>query len=223
MAVRERAGRLGAERRRAWVRGAAGLGVALVVLAGCAGPAPPSGPVAACQDGLKLTVVAGGWHTGIGVPASVLGGRLAVLRRADPAAGAFGFGFGQRDYYMAADPGVGDLLRATVPGPAVLLVTPLPAGWSREERVWHLCAPATGAAGLERFLAHAFAAGPGGAPVPVGPGPCAGCVFYAATERYDLAHTCNWWTAAALRAAGVKVRAAGVVTAGEVLRQLGRR
>ncbi len=201
------------------VRAAAAV---LLGLAGCAGPAPPSGPASACRDGLKLTVVAGGWHTGIGVPASVLVGRLAALRRADPRAGAFGFGFGQRDYYMAADPGVGDLLRATLPGPAVLLVTPLPVGWSRAERVWHVCAPADGAAGLRRFLAAAFASGADGGPVPVGPGPCAGCVFYAATERYDLAHTCNWWTAAALRAAGVKLRAAGVVTAGDVLGQLGR-
>ena len=205
-------------RRAAWVV----LGGVLAWVAACTGPAPPPGPVAACRDGVKLTVAAGGWHTGIGVPAALLDGRLAVLRRADLGAGAFGFGFGQRAYYMAADPGLGDLLRATVPGPAVLLVTPLPVGWSREERVWHLCAPAGGAARLGRFLARALAAGPDGAPVPVGPGPCAGCVFYAATERYDLAHTCNWWTAAALRAAGLKVRAEGVVTAGEVVEQLGR-
>lgn len=207
-------------RRWAWLWGG-GMLLALE-LVGCAGPAPPPGPVAACRDGLPLTVVAGGWHTGIGVPAALLEGRLAALRRADPRAGAFGFGFGQRDYYMAADPGVGDLLRATLPGPAVLLVTPLPLGWSRAERVWHLCAPARGAAGLGRFLTAAFASGPDGGVAPVGAGPCAGCVFYAATERYDLAHTCNWWTAAALRAAGVNVRAEGVVTAGEVVEQLGR-
>jgi Protein of unknown function (DUF2459) len=198
------------------------LAAELLALAGCAGPPPPSGPVATCRGGLALTVVAGGWHTGIGVPASLLEGRLAALRRADPGAGAFGFGFGQRDYYMAANPGLGDLLRATVPGPAVLLVTPLRYGWAPGERVWHLCAPAGGAAGLARFLAASFAAGGDGAPVPVGPGPCAGCVFYAAAERYDLAHTCNWWTAEALRAAGVKVRAAGVVTAGDLFGQLER-
>jgi hypothetical protein len=48
-------------------------------------------------------------------------------------------------------------------------------------------------------------------------------VFYAATGTYDLSHTCNTWTAEALRAAGAPVSAAGVVFAGQLLDQLGRR
>jgi hypothetical protein len=62
-----------------------------------------------------------------------------------------------------------------------------------------------------------------GMPRRLGPGPDPQSVFYAATGTYDLSHTCNTWTAEALRAAGAPVSAAGVVFAGQLLDQLGRR
>ena len=59
-----------------------------------------------------------------------------------------------------------------------------------------------------------------GPPRRIGAGPYPQSVFYASTGTYNLAHTCNTWTAEALRVAGLPVNAAGVVFAGQVLDQL---
>src|SRR5882724_8829035 len=66
-----------------------------------------------------------GWHTEIGLRADMITGPLAALEREFPGAGYFTFGWGERGYYMATDPGVADLLRALAPGPAVMLVRSL--------------------------------------------------------------------------------------------------
>jgi uncharacterized protein (TIGR02117 family) len=46
--------------------------------------------------------------------------------------------------------------------------------------------------------------------------------FYAARSRYNLFNTCNTWVARALSTAGLAVASAGVITAGEVMRQVKR-
>jgi hypothetical protein len=50
---------------------------------------------------------------------------LAALKAEFPSAGYLVFGWGARDYYMARNPGIGDILRAVASGPAVMLVIPL--------------------------------------------------------------------------------------------------
>jgi hypothetical protein len=52
---------------------------------------------------------------------------LAALKAAFPTARHLVFGWGARDYYMAQNPSITDLLRAAAPGPAVMLVIPLQA------------------------------------------------------------------------------------------------
>lgn len=54
----------------------------------------------------------------------------------------------------------------------------------------------------------------------IGGGPYPQSVFYTATGRYYLSHTCNTWTAEALRVAGLPVSSTGVVFAAQVLDQL---
>lgn len=54
-----------------------------------------------------------------------ISGPLAALKAEFPSAGYLVFGWGARDYYMARDPGIGDIFRAVASGPAVMLVIPL--------------------------------------------------------------------------------------------------
>ena len=54
----------------------------------------------------------------------------------------------------------------------------------------------------------------------IGTGPYPQSVFYASTGTYSLSHTCNTWTAEALRVTGVPITSAGVVSAAQVLDQL---
>jgi hypothetical protein len=58
------------------------------------------------------------------------------------------------------------------------------------------------------------------APRRIGAGPYPQSVFYASTGTYNLSHTCNTWTAEALRVTGMPVSSAGVVFASQVLDQL---
>jgi len=51
-------------------------------------------------------------------------------------------------------------------------------------------------------------------------GPFSQSVFCASAGTYNLSHTCNTWTAEALRVAGLPISAAGVGFAGQVLDQL---
>src|SRR5262249_51415410 len=97
----------------------------LCVLAGCSAAIPiePHGEAASRTE--VLYVISGGWHTEIGLPVAAVGGSVAALRPAFAGARFLVFGWGARDYYMARNPGIGELLRAIVPGPAVMLVIPL--------------------------------------------------------------------------------------------------
>ena len=124
---------------------------------------------------------------------------------------------------MAQNFGIGDLLRAAVPGPAVMLVIPLeisPEAFFGASNVYGLPAPTNGVQRLSQFLWDYLVSEENGTPRRIGAGPYPKSVFYASTGTYNLGHTCNTWTAEALRAAGLPVNAAGVVFSGQVLDQL---
>jgi uncharacterized protein (TIGR02117 family) len=198
----------------AWVLyGLLGCGTAIPVKPD-AGPAPPHE---------AIYVISGGWHTEVGLPVEALGGSLRALKRDLPSARYLVFGWGARDYYMAQNFGIGDLLRAAVPGPAIMLVIPLetsPEAFFGASNVYALPAPPNGVQRLSRFLWDYLVNGESGTPRRIGAGPYPQSVFYASTGSYNLGHTCNTWTAEALRAAGLPVNTAGVVFAGQVLDQL---
>jgi hypothetical protein len=124
---------------------------------------------------------------------------------------------------MARDPGIGDLLRAVSPGPAVMLVIPLqasPEGFSGASNVFAVAISRDGLQRLLQFLWDDIAKDQEGTPHRIGTGPYPQSVFYSSAGIYSLAHTCNTWTAEALGVAGLPVSAAGVVFASQVLDQV---
>jgi uncharacterized protein (TIGR02117 family) len=170
-----------------------------------------------------IYVVAGGWHTELALPMSAIGGPLVALKPSFANAKYLVFGWGARDYYMARDPGLDDLLRAAVPGPAVMLVIPLqvsPEMFAGPGKTFAVTASRAGAARLWQFLWDYLAKGTEGGLQRIGAGPHPGSVFYASSGTFDLTHTCNTWTAEALRAAGLPVSSAGVVYPDQLLDQL---
>ena len=175
------------------------------------------------RRGDAIYVISGGWHTEIGLPVEALSGRLSPLRREFPSARYLVFGWGARDYYMAQNVGIGDLLRAAVPGPAVMLVIPLeipPEAFFGASNVYALPAPPNGGQHLSQFLWDYLVSEETGTPRRVGAGPYPQSAFYASSGTYNLGHTCNTWTAEALRTAGLPVNAAGVVFSGQLLDQV---
>jgi Protein of unknown function (DUF2459) len=167
-----------------------------------------------------IYVISGGWHTELGLLRKALSGPLAALNQDFPSARYLVFGWGAHDYYMATNPGIGDLLRATAPGPAVMLVIPLQISPEMFFGASNVFVLPGAAGGPPASLAVSVGLTETGAPHRIGSGPYPQSVFYASTGTYNLGHTCNTWTAEALRIAGLPVNAAGVVFAGQVLDQL---
>jgi len=192
------------------------------VLAGCAWS--PVEPYTGRAPSLEtLYVIASGWHTEIGLPAHAIAGPLRALQGAAPAAQYFVFGWGQRNYYMARHPGLGDLVEAATPGPAVMLVIPLdvpPREFFAGSSVFTVRVSREGLDRLSQFLWDYLEKDPRLVPRRVGDGPYLGSMFYASTGTYSLGNTCNTWTAEALRISGLPVSASGVVFAHQVVDQV---
>jgi uncharacterized protein (TIGR02117 family) len=190
---------------------------------GCTPAIPVNRGIGPAPRHEAIYVISGGWHTELALPVAALSGPLTALRPEFPSARYLAFGWGARDYYVAKNFGIGDLLRAAVPGPAVMLVIPLeisPETFFGASNVYALPAPPNGVQRLSQFLWDYLVSEENGAPRRIGTGPYPQSVFYASTGTYNLGHTCNTWTAEALRVAGLPVNAAGVVFAGQVLDQL---
>ena len=184
-------------------------------------PATPNAASAPRDE--VICVIFGGWHTELGLPLAEIRGPLAGLKPEFPNARYLVFGWGARDYYMARNPDIGDILRALAPGPAVMLVIPLqipPAVFFGASNVFLINVSRNGIERLSELLWNYLAANEEGPPRSIGTGPDPQSVFYASAGTYNLSHTCNTWTAEALRVAGLPVSAAGVVFAVQVLDQL---
>jgi uncharacterized protein (TIGR02117 family) len=195
----------------------------LLALHGVCAASPAEPPPAPAPQGAVVYVIVGGWHTELGLPTASISGPLAALASSFPGTRYLVFGWGARGYYMARDPGFGDLLRAATAGPAVMLVFPLavaPAAFAGAADALAIPISRAGADRLSRFLWEGLAVDRNQTPRDLGAGPYPQSVFYAATGTYDLSHTCNTWTAEALRAAGVPVTTAGIVFAGQLLDRL---
>src|SRR5215469_5027981 len=192
-----------------------------LVVAGCATPRTRNSGDA--RSGSQTAyVVAGGWHTEIGLPVAEMTGPLAAIGKDFPAAQTLIFGWGARDFYMAEKPDLGDLISAIWSGPAVTLVRPLAASPVAGDgtRVFALRLSREESDRLALYIWSSLTKDQSGAPLRVGSGPSPGSIFYASPMTYDLTMTCNSWTAQALHAAGLPVTAEGVVFARQVLDQV---
>lgn len=176
-----------------------------LLLAGCVVPAGP--PVTTANEPVRTVhLVRHGWHSGL------------VLRRADvsetsPLLRDFSgveyieVGWGDRDYYQAANPSAWMALRALFwPTPSALHVagfSTTPQAYFRESEVVALMLAQSAFDRLHARLRESFEFDAAGNPVALGPGLYGTSRFYASRESFHLFKTCNAWTAEVLREAGV--------------------
>jgi uncharacterized protein (TIGR02117 family) len=195
----------------------------LYVLTGCSGASSVEPYTGSASRTELLYVISGGWHTELGLPTEEIGGPLAALKSEFPSARYLVFGWGARDYYMARNPDMADMLPALAPGPAVMLIIPLkmpPETFFGASNTLIVHVSRDGSERLSELLWSFLAANDQVAPHRIGAGLFPESVFYTSTGTYNLSHTCNTWTAEALRVAGLPVSTAGVVFANQVLDQL---
>jgi len=197
--------------------------LALLAVAGCASTAPSRAPLPPGERAV-LYLARRSWHVDVGLAAADLQPALAPLGRQFSAAKYLFFGFGDRHYLLAGAHRTPGMVRALLPGPAVILVTAVgdPGGAFGPARVIELTVSRAQARALQDFIRASLSQSPAN---PLAPGPYADSAYYAAGPRYSALHTCNTWVAEALRAAGQPVRVRGVVLAGQLwsqARRLGR-
>lgn len=185
------------------------LAAAAALTVACAGPVRGDLSAPGAGDGRSVYVVGHGWHAGV------------VLRRADVPPGALPplpglpdgewleIGWGDRDFYQDPQAGSGLALRAALlPTPGVLHVVSFRGPVAEQfpdSRITRLDLTPAGFEALVDRLAASFTRDAQGRAVDLGAGLYGDSRFFASRERYHLFRTCNAWTAAALRVAGLPV------------------
>jgi len=206
--------------RRVCLRCSAGALVIAALGGGASPPTPPPVPLAVGPAEATLTVIDRGWHTDIGFPAEEVTGRLGAVTQGFLGVRTVVFGFGERDYMLAGDRGVIDMLRALAPGPGVVLVTLLRTPPTEAFGAGNIVTLRLSREALGRvlgFIWHAMEQDAAGLPRRVAGSADPGSVFYASSATYSGSYTCNTWAADALANAGLPVSASGVVLAGQLM------
>lgn len=198
---------------RQWRFAMRALAPLLAILAACGACAAPllknSPPPGEGSPAIAIYLVSHGWHTGIVVKRADIPEGLWLERRDFPQAEYLEVGWGDREFYRSADPGLWVTLKAAFwPTASVLHVVGFrgpSAEYFRGSEVIELALPRAGFERLVRYV-HDAHARDGARAAPLGPGLYGDSRFYPARETFHLFRTCNVWTARALRAAGVPVR-----------------
>ena len=202
--------------------------LALVVLAsGCAAQANPGAlPETNAPATVRVHVVRHGWHSGIVVRAADVPGHAWPARREFIGVEYLEVGWGHRAYYAAPDPSLWLGLRALLwPTAGVLHMVafngPIEHYFGSAEIVALQLTP-QGFARLVAAVSASHEPDAAGQPIRLGPGLYGTSRFYASNEEFHLFATCNGWTAAKLREAGVPVSPALSTTSGALFAQLRR-
>jgi uncharacterized protein (TIGR02117 family) len=169
--------------------------------------------VLAREEPHYIYIVRHDWHTGLVVKYDDIDPRLWPEKDDFPDALYLEVGWGDRDFYQAARPGLGLLLQAALQSPAsVLFVIGLPTTVTRSfpyADILEIPLSRRGLQELVNFIHATYKRDPMGRTIRLGPGHNQQhSLFYLAEGDYSLFNTCNSWTARALQAAGLPIKEA---------------
>ena len=201
---------------------------ALMALAACAGlstrATAPASPTPATHELLPVYVVKRGWHIDIGIALADAQPPLRPVAAAFPGSRYLLFGFGDRRYLLHG--GAADMVGALWGGAGLVLVTSVgpqqPEQVFGRDNVVRVDLTPRQMSDLQGFIGRTFAAQDGSI-VPVPPGPRAVgsySAYYESVQRYSALHTCNTWSAEALKSAELPVSSSGVEFAWQLWQQV---
>jgi len=172
-----------------------------------------------------IHVVSHGWHTGIVIARADLPENWPGLQdfaRAD----YLEFGWGDAEFYPAEQGTLWLAIKALFwPTPSVLHVAGITGSvtaFFRESRMVRIRLLESGLVRMLQFIRETFSLTDEGRAIHVAPGLYGHGRFYQARGKFYYPKTCNYWTVAALREAGLPVIPLLAVTGGGVLWQVER-
>lgn len=171
------------------------------------GPLPAAiEPVADGPTRTFVAVVQRDWHTDICLRVIDVDAWVSALAHDFDNPMVLCFGFGERQYVVERHHDPLTMIGALMPSQATVLMTVLrapPEVAFGAQNVVEVPVDDAGLAGVQRYLRASLETDASGAPRRLAEGPYAGSVYFAASGTYDAFHTCNTWTARALRSAGL--------------------
>lgn len=197
---------------RATVRRAGAFALlAFFALAACAAPDPPMpSPVVGNETGgaphAFVAVLQRDWHTDVCLRVQDADAWILGLARGFDGAAVLCFGFGERQYVVERRHDSLTMLGALLPSRAAILMTVLrvtPEEAFGAQNVVEAQVADAGLADLQRYLRESIETDSTGSARRLEDDPYPGILYFAATSTYDALHTCNTWTARALRSAGL--------------------
>ena len=197
------------------------------VLGGCAQQAlDPVAVDPSSQGAHRIFVLGHGFHTGLAVRAREVPEAAWPARRDFPDADYLELGWGDREYYPRAHPGVWLALRALfTPTSSTLHVVPIAGPLTRFFRDSEIIELQVSQAGFERmveFVRQTYELDANGRAIAISSEVQDGSRFYASPRTFHAFENCNVWVARALEAAGLPVHPETAITAGMLLRQVRR-
>ena len=212
--------------RRGKSRAYRSLGVLCIALIWASNSSAGQSAAHAPQDAgsAVIYVARRGWHIDVGLAAADLMPPLNAVADRFPDSRYIFFGFGDRRYLAAKNHSAPVLLSALWPGAGIVLVTALrqsPDEAFGSQHVIRLTLHAQQVRNLQEFVWRTLEKNNDTLSMQ-SEGPYAYSLYFPATARYSAFHTCNTWVAQALRAAGLRVRSAGVLFAAQLWSQVRR-
>ena len=193
---------------------------------GCVAPlADRSPPAAQSQNTVDIFVTRHDWHTGVVLPVESLG----TLRELVPTLDSTRYvevGWGDEGFYRANEISVWLALRALFwPTQSVVHIVSLPTEPTRyfpHSLVFKIPVTEIGLKELLAYIDASVTRDSQGEPILLGPGIYGASRFYRSAGTYYFLHTCNHWTATALRRTGFPITPAYAFTANNVAYQIRR-
>ena len=201
-------------------------GPLLIALAtGCAS-LPPVAPPDSSRSGPFVYLVSHGWHVGIAVARQEVSPAIWPESAEFSAFRYLEVGWGDADYYPAAQGTIGLALKAAFSSKGSVLhvaaFDAAPPEFFGRSKIIEVALSRRGLEDLARFIHATYVLDASDRPVVVAPGLYGHSAFYRATGQYRLQDNSNNWTARALAVAGCPIDAAGAITAGGVMHEARR-
>lgn len=196
----------------------------LVVITTCGSSLKPWSYLAqSANDKHTIYIVNHGWHTGIVVPASVLGDKLDMITAYFDTSSYFELGWGDAGFYQAEQITPELAVKALLwPSDSVMHVVAMPTDpqtYFPQSEVIGLKLSTQAMEKLTAFIATTFAYSVNDRLIKMRPGLYGQSWFFVGAGSYHGLYTCNSWTADVLLSAGVPVDDWMTLTAASVMAQ----